>query len=321
MSEKTGAVAVNEAMAEAMRRDKDVFLMGEDVRNGGAFTVSKGLAKEFGDRIMNTPLAEAVITGAATGAAVAGLRPILEIMFADCMGIAADHIINSAAKMNYLCDGKTPCPLTIRAAEGYGLNLGCHHSQIAESWFLNTPGLKMVVPSNPNDAKGLLISSVEDNNPVIFLEHKKLYFMKGEAPDGYYKIPIGKADVKREGKDLTIVSWGYEVNDVLTAAAEMEKEGISAEVVDLRTLRPLDTEAICASVKKTGRLMIVHEAPKFGGFGGEVAATAAECAFEHLKAPVVRLGGKECPVPFGVETAIIPKIGEIVEAAKKLKKA
>jgi pyruvate dehydrogenase E1 component beta subunit len=318
MTIKPGAIALKEAMAESMRRDPNVFVMGEDIR-AGVFMATTGLVEEFGpERIINTPLSEVILAGATVGAAVQGLRPVLEIMFADCLTISADHIINSASKMNYLSDGKTPCPMVIRAAQGYGLKLGMHHSQCAESWFANVPGLKIIAPFTPYDAKGLLISAIEDNNPVVFLEHKKFYASKGEVPDGYYKIPIGKADVKRPGKDVTIVSYSIMMQDVLQVAEDLAKDGIDAEVIDLRTIRPLDVETITESVKKTGRLIIVHEAPKFGGFGGEIAASIAESAFNYLKKPIIRLGGKECPVPFGVETAVLPKHSEIAAAAKSL---
>lgn len=320
MTIKAGAVALKEAMAETMRRDPNVFVLGEDVR-AGTFMATTGLVEEFGpERVINTPLSEAVLAGASTGAAVQGLRPVLEIMFADCLAISFDHIVNSASKMSYLSDGATPCPLVVRAASGYGLMLGMHHSQCVESWFANVPGLKIIAPYTPYDAKGLLISAIEDNNPVLCLEHKKFYATKGEVPDGYYTVPLGKADIKRPGKDVTLVSYSFMLQEVLAAAEELAKEGVDAEVIDLRSIRPLDTETIIGSVRKTGRMIIIHEAPKFGGFGGEIAATVAEQAFDALKRPIIRLGGRECPVPFGVETAILPKVGEIVEAARALVK-
>lgn len=317
MTIKTGAIALQEAMAEMMRRDPNVFIIGEDIQKS-VFGATAGLVKEFGpERIINTPLSEVALAGAACGAAVQGTRPVLEIMFADCLAISFDHIINSAAKMNYLSDGKTPCPMVIRAAQGYGLKLGMHHSQSTESWFVNTPGLKVVAPFDPADAKGLLIAAIEDNNPVIFLEHKKFYASKGEVPDNYYKVPLGKAKIIREGQDVTLISYSIMVAEVLKAAEELSVAGIDAEVIDLRTIRPLDVETIVKSVQKTGRAIVVHEAPKFGGFGGEIAATIAEEAFDYLKKPIIRLGSMECPVPFGVETAVLPKISDIVEAAKK----
>lgn len=317
MTIKTGAIALREAMAEMMRRDSNVFVIGEDIQKS-VFGATASLVDEFGpERVINTPLSEATLAGAACGAAVQGTRPVLEIMFADCLAISFDHIINSAAKMNYLSDGKTPCPMVIRAAQGYGLKLGMHHSQSTESWFVNTPGLKVVTPFDPADAKGLLITAIEDNNPVIFLEHKKFYASKGEVPDGYYKVPFGEAKVVRKGNDVTLISYSIMVADVLKAAEELALAGVDAEVIDLRSIRPLDVRTIVKSVQKTGRAIIVHEASKFGGFGGEIAATITEEAFDYLKKPVIRLGSKECPIPFGVETAILPRISDIIEAVQK----
>jgi pyruvate dehydrogenase E1 component beta subunit len=317
MSIKTGSGALNEALAECMRKDANVFIFGEDIIHA-MFGVTRGLVKEFGpERIFNTPISESALMAAAVGASIQGVRPVLEIQFADILSISFDHIVNSAAKMHYLSDGMVKCPLVVRAPMGYGISLGMHHSQCVESWFANVPGLIIAAPSTPADAKGLLTASVENDNPVIFLEHKKLYFIKGEVPDGYYKVPLGKGDIKREGKDLTIVSYSFALHTAMQAAEELAKQGIEAEVVDPRTIRPLDVDIILQSVRKTGRLVIVHEAPAFGGFGGEIAAIVAEHAFSSLKGPIIRVCGKECPVPFGMETVVVPKAEDIVMAVKQ----
>ena len=318
MAKKTGSAALNEALAECLRKDPDVFVFGEDLIHA-MFGVTRGLVDEFGpERVFNTPLSESALMGAAVGASIQGMRPILEIQFADILSISFDHIVNSAAKMYYLSDGLVKCPLTVRAPMGYGISLGMHHSQCVESWFANVPGLMIVAPSTPADAKGLLVSAVENDNPVIFLEHKKLYFTKGEVPEGYYQIPLGKGEIKREGKDVTIISYSFAMHTALQAAEALAQEGIEAEVLDPRTIRPLDVELILESVRKTGRLVIVHEAPTFGGFGGEIAALVAEKAFSSLKGPIVRVGGKESPVPFGMETSVVPKAEDVVAAVKQI---
>ena len=318
MSIKTYAKAINEGHVEMMTRDEKVFTYGEDIQKG-LFGVTTGLVDQFGPmRVRNSPISEAALTGAGVGAAVIGSRPIVEIQFADVLAISFDHIVNSAAKIRYMSAGISSCPVVYRAPMGFGLTLGMHHSQCTESWFTNVPGLTIICPSQPYDAKGLFISAVESNDPVVFLEHKKLYATKGEVPDDYYKIPIGKGDIKREGKDITIIATSFEVNRAIEAAEMLSKERIEAEVVDPRTIKPLDKDLILSSVKKTGRVLIVHEAPKFGGFGGEIAAVIAEEALDYLQNPIVRLAGKEIPVPFAVEDDIPPSTGMIFEAAKGL---
>jgi len=321
MSKKTYLQALNEALFEAMRRDEKVFTFGEDVEHG-IFGVTKGLKDEFGPkRVRNTPISEAALAGAAVGAAIMGMRPIVEIAFADFLTICMDNIVNSAAKIRYLSNGVLSCPLVIRAPMGIGLkDLGMHHSQCVEGWFANVPGLIIVCPSTPYDAKGLLHASIEANDPVIFLEHKKLYFTseKEEVPDEYYKIPLGKSDIKRKGDAVTIVAISRMVSFSLQAAGILADDGIEVEVIDPRTIKPLDKDSIIGSVKKTGRVVIVHESVKFGGIGGEIAAMIAEDALDYLKAPIVRLGGKEMPVPFGIQEAISPQIDDIVKTIKNI---
>lgn len=318
MSKISYAKAINEAYIELMNKYESVFTYGEDIQLG-VFGTTTGLVDIFGPkRVRNTPISEAALAGVGVGAAVMGMRPIVEIQFADVLAISFDHIVNSAAKIRYMSAGIASCPLVIRAPMGIGLSLGMHHSQCVESWFTNVPGLKIVCPSNPYDAKGLLISSVEANDPILFLEHKRLYAVEGEVPDGYYKVPLGKGEIKREGNDVTLVATSLEVGRALEAAEMLSKEGIEVEVIDPRTIRPLDKDIILNSVKKTGRAIIVHEAPKFGGFGGEVAAIIAEEALDYLLGPVMRLAGKEIPVPFGVEEYIPPSTDMIFESIKKM---
>jgi pyruvate dehydrogenase E1 component beta subunit len=311
--------AIREALAEEMRRDPRVFLMGEDVaEHGGNFLVTKGLYEEFGeDRIFDTPLSESALVGAGVGAAMMGLRPVVEVMFADFVTIAMDAIVNHAAKVNFMSDGEVTAPMVIRlAAYGAGRRSGAHHSQSIESLLTNVPGLTIVVPSTAYDAKGLLKAAIRTQNPVLFLEHKMLYAKKGEVPEGEYLIPLGVADIKRPGTNLTLVSFGRMVDVSLAAARTLEKEGVSAEVIDLRSLQPLDEEAILASVRKTGHLVIVHEAPVRGGFGGEVAAVVAEKALGYLDAPIRRVGAPWVPVPFSptLEDAYVPQEADVVKA-------
>jgi pyruvate/2-oxoglutarate/acetoin dehydrogenase E1 component len=312
--------AIREAMAEEMRRDPSVFLMGEDVaEHGGNFLVTTGLFEEFGEeRVFDTPLSESALVGAGVGAAMMGMRPIVEVMFADFVTIAMDAIANHAAKVYYMSGGEVTAPMVIRlAAYGAGRRSGAHHSQSVESYLTNIPGLTIVAPSTAYDAKGLLKAAIRTPNPVVFLEHKMLYAKKGEVPEGEYTIPIGVADVKREGTQLTIVSYGRMVDVCLAAARTLEKEGISAEVIDLRSLQPLDEETILSSVRKTGHIVIVHEAPLRGGFGGEVAAVVAEKALGYLDAPIKRVGAPWVPVPFSptLEDAYVPQEADVVKAA------
>ena len=298
--ELTYAEAIREALREEMRRDPSVFVMGEDVgRFGGCFGVTGDLWKEFGEeRVRDTPISETAIIGAAVGAAATGMRPVAEIMFCDFLTVCMDQIVNQAAKMRYMFGGKARVPMVVRSPVGGGICAAAQHSQSLEAWFIHVPGLKVVMPSSPADAKGLLISAIRDDNPVMFFEHKVLYSMKGPVPEGEWAIPLGKADVKRQGADVTVVATSIMVMHALAAAEELEKEGISVEVVDPRTLVPLDEDAILASVAKTGRAVVAHEAVSRCGFGAEIAALITERAFDKLKAPVVRVGAKAVPIPF-----------------------
>jgi len=325
MRELTFGEAITEALKEEMARDERVYLIGEDVRigyGGGAFGVSKGLLAQFGpDRVIDTPISESAIAGTSVGAALWGMRPVAEIMFADFMALAMDHIANSAAKMRFAYAGGATVPVVFRMAFGAGVGAALHHSQSTEAWITNVPGLKVVMPSTPADAKGLLKSSIRDDNPVVFLEHKLLYSrLKGPVPEGEYLIPLGKSDVKRAGEDLTIIATGAMVQQALGAAEILEKEGVKAEVVDPRTLVPLDREGILESVKKTGKVVIVHEAPTFGGFGGEIAAMIAEEGFYTLDAPIKRVGAPFTPVPAHplLEQFYLPDAEKIVKAAKEI---
>jgi pyruvate/2-oxoglutarate/acetoin dehydrogenase E1 component len=312
--------AIREAMAEEMRRDSRVFLMGEDVaEHGGNFLVTTGLFDEFGEqRVFDTPLSESALVGAGVGAAMMGMRPVVEIMFADFVTIAMDAIINHAAKVYYMSGGEVTAPMVVRlAAYGAGRRSGTHHSQSIESYVTNVPGLSIVAPSTAYDAKGLLKASMRTSNPVLFIEHKMLYAKKGEVPEDEYLIPLGVADIKREGTDLTLVSYSRMIDVCLAASQTLEKQGVSAEVIDLRSLQPLDEDTILSSVRKTGHLVIVHEAPVRGGFGGEVAAVVAEKALGYLDAPIKRVGAPWIPVPFSptLEDAYVPQEIDVVKAA------
>lgn len=321
--EITFVEAVREAMSQEMRRDPEVFLIGEDIGiYGGAFGVSKGMLEEFGpERIRDTPISEAAIAGAATGAALMGMRPIMEIMFMDFLTISMDQLVNQAAKMRFMFGGKCSIPMVIRAPFGSGTGAAAQHCQSLENWFVGVPGIKVIAPSSAYDAKGLLVTAIRDNNPVLFMEHKLLYREKGQVPEDLYSIPMGKADVKRPGSDLTVLSYGIMLVKSLAAAEELSKEGIQAEVIDLRTLKPLDKETIIQSVTKTGKLLIVHEAPITGGFGGELAAVVTESeAFDRLDAPIKRLAGRDIPIPYNriLEKAAVPQIEDITKAARDL---
>ena len=324
MAVKTVIEAVREAIHEEMQRDSTVFVMGEDVgRRGGVFLATQGLLDEYGEsRVLDTPLAEASIMGIALGAAFRGLRPIPEVQFSDFMWPGINQLIGEAARVCYGTNGKLAVPLVVRIPYGGGIRGGLFHSQNVESYFFHTPGLKVITPATPYDAKGLLKSSIRDNNPVVFLEHKKTYrLVRGEVPEGDYTVPIGVADVKRRGQSLTVVSYGLMLHYCLEAAQQVEEEGIDAEVVDLRTLKPLDTAAVLDSVKKTGRLLIVHEDNVTGGVGAEVAALVAEQAFDHLDAPISRLCGPDVPtMPFAqsLENAYMPDTEGITQAMRTL---
>jgi pyruvate dehydrogenase E1 component beta subunit len=304
-----------------MRRDPAVFVFGEDIADpGGVFKVTQGLLDEFGpERVFDTPISESALAGVAVGAAMMGLRPVLEIMFADFTTIAMDGIVNSAAKARFLSGGEVTAPLVIRMTYGAGPRWGAQHTQSVESWLANVPGLTIVMPSTPHDALGLLKASIRSPDPVIFLEHTQLYGKKGEVPDEEVLLPIGRADVKRDGDDVTIVASGLMVDRALAAAATLALDGVSAEVVDIRTVVPLDAEAIVASVTKTGRLVVVHEAPVFGGIGAEIAALVVQRAFGYLDAPIERLGGAWTPIPFGqvLIDEYLPSEADIVAAARR----
>ena len=315
--------ALREALREEMRRDPSVFLLGEDIGRywGGAFKVTDGLTEEFGDeRVRDTPISESAIIGTAVGAAITGMRPVAEIMFGDLTGLAMDQIANQAAKIRYMFGGQAECPLVIRTPFGAGVNIASHHSQSLEAWFMHVPGLFVAVPSTPYDAKGLLKTAIRGNNPVLFCEHKLLYPVEGDIAEEEYTIPFGTADVKKEGSDATIVATSYMVHAALRAARALEKEGISAEVVDPRTLTPLDRQAITRSVKKTGRIIIVSEDCKTVGVSAEIAASVAEEALDYLDAPIKRLAEPDTPIPFSpsLEQYVIPNEKTIIKAVKEV---
>ena len=316
--------AVREALREEMRRDSKVFVLGEDVgQRGGVFLATQGLLEEFGgERVIDTPLAEASIMGIAIGAAYRGLRPVPEVQFSDFVWPAVNQLIGEAARVCYGTNGNVTVPMVVRIPYGGGIRGGLFHSQNVESLFFHTPGLKVIAPATPYDAKGLLKAAIRDNNPVISLEHKKTYrLVRGEVPDEEYVLPIGKADIKRSGESITIVSYGLVLHYCLEAAEQVSQEDIDVEVVDLRTLTPLDKETVLKSVKKTGRLLIVHEDNLTGGGGAEVAAIAAAEAFEYLDAPISRLCGPDVPtMPFAetLENAYMPSTEKVAEALRKL---
>ncbi len=321
--EITYANAIKEAISEEMLRDDEVFMMGEDIGvYRGAFGVSGDLVDTFGEeRIIDTPISEQAFVGCAIGAAVAGMRPIVEIMFSDFMTVCWDMIVNQAPKMRYMFGGKVNVPLVLRTASGGGTGAAAQHSQSLEAMLCHVPGLKVIVPSTPRDAKGLLKSAIRDNNPVIFLEQKLLYRTKGLVEEEEFTIPIGEADIKREGKDCTIITYGRMVQMCLTAAESLEQEGIDVEVIDLRTLLPMDTEAIIKSVIKTRHCLVVHEAVKTGGIAGEIIARIADSeAFYYLDAPLKRLASEDVPVPFCpiLEKGILPDEAKIVATVKEL---
>lgn len=318
MKKMTMTQALNNALDLMMAEDEKVFLLGEDIGHmGGDFGVTRGLFDKYGSqRVRDTPLSEAAIIGAAVGAAMVGLRPVPEIMFADFLGTCYDQIVNNAAKMHYMFDGQFKAPIVIRTAAGGGFGGGPHHSQSVEGWFMNVPGLVIVGPATPYDAKGLLIASIENDNPVLFLEHKALYRLKGEVPLDKYTVPLRKAAIAREGSDITVVASMKMTHEALAAAEALAAEGVSVEVVDLRTLRPWDRETVLASVAKTGRAIVANEAPKMGGLGAEVSATISEEVYANLKAPVRRVCGLDTPIPFSVplEKIILPNRDDIKAA-------
>jgi len=319
----TVAEAICEGLREEMERDPRVFLMGEDVGAiGGVFATSRGLLEKFGpDRVRDTPISEAAIVGHAIGAAVAGMRPVVECGgFVDFLALTMDQLVNQAAKLRYMFGGKGAVPIVVRAAQGSGVKLAAQHSQCLEAWFAHVPGLVVVCPSTPADAKGLLLAAIRNPNPVVFLEHKMLYFVKGDVPDGEGLERIGVAARRREGTDVTLVSYRLMAGRCQEAADLLGQRGISCEVLDLRTIRPWDREAVLASVRKTHRCVVVHEAVKSFGVGAEVAATVMEEAFDDLDAPVVRVGAHDVPIPFNetLERETVPTVERIVEAVSRL---
>jgi len=323
MRELTYRDALREALREEMLRDKTVFLLGEDIGRywSGAFKVTKGLAEEFGDeRVRDTPISESAIIGVAVGAAITGMRPVAEIMFGDLTTLAMDQICNQAAKICYMFGGQTSVPLVVRTPFGAGVNIASHHSQSLEAWFMHTPGLLVAAPSTPFDAKGLLKTAIRGSNPVMFFEHKLLYPIKGKVPEEDYTIPFGVADVKLKGEDATIFATLYMVHKALAAAQELRKQGISVEVIDPKTLVPLDKQAIIKSVKKTGRIVIVTEDCKTAGVSAEIAAIVAEEALDYLDAPIKRVAEPDTPIPFSppLEQFVIPNEKTIVKAVKEV---
>jgi pyruvate dehydrogenase E1 component beta subunit len=319
---RTYVQALTEALDLAMGKDAGVFLLGEDIgKMGGDFGVTRGLFDKYGaERVRDTPLSEAAIVGTCVGAAMVGMRPVAEIMFADFLGECYDQLVNNAAKMHYMFDGQFRASLVVRTACGGGFGGGPHHSQSVEGWFLNVPGLVIVAPATPADAKGLLISAIENDNPVLFLEHKALYRLKGDVPDGYYSTPLRQAAIARQGRDVTIVAAMKMTHEALAAAEALAAEGIEAEVIDLRTIRPYDAETVLASVRKTGRAVVATEAPKMGGLAAELSATISEECFRDLKAPVARVAGLDTPIPFSLvlEKYILPGKDEIVKGVKQV---
>jgi len=322
MAEITYRDAIRDALREEMTRDERVFIMGEEVGIwGGSYAVTQGMLREFGEnRVRDTPIAEGLIVGAGIGAAMAGLRPVCELMTINFALLASDMIINHAAKLHYMFAGQVRVPLVVRAVGGSGRQLAATHSQSLEVMFAYVPGLKVVMPATPYDAKGLLKAAIRDENPVLFIEHSLLYPMKGEVPEGDYTVPIGVSDVKREGSDVTIVAYSRMVQVALEAAQKLEAEGISAEVIDLRTLRPLDTEPLIRSFMKTNHAVVVEEDWKTYGIGAEIACQVYEQAFGYLDAPIKRVAGTEVPMPYAknLESMAIPTVGDVVRAAKEL---
>jgi pyruvate dehydrogenase E1 component beta subunit len=326
MREITYVEAINEALIEEMEQDQRVFIFGEDITvgygGGGMFGATRGLVDRFGlDRVIDTPLSEVAITGAALGAAMVGLRPIAEIMFGDFISIIMDQLVNNVAKMRWVLNDEVDVPIVYRTSYGAGIGAGFHHSQSFEAWLAHVPGLKVVMPSDPADAKGLLKSAIRDNDPVMFMEHKLLYKrLSGPVPEDEYLIPLGKGDIKKEGDDVTIIATGAMVRRSLEAAEALEQRGVSAEVIDPRTIQPLDENLILKSVEKTGRAVVVHEAPVFGGYGGEIAAILADKAIDYLDGPVKRVGAPFTPIPnwIKMEEYYLPNVEKILDAVTEV---
>lgn len=313
--------AMYEALEEEMHRDETVFIIGEDlVAHGGIFGQFTGLPETFPGRIIDTPISETCLVGGGVGAALTGMRPVVDMHFADFVTTAMDEIVNQMAKIRYMLGGQVKIPMVLWAPDGGGLSAAAQHSQSLESWFVHVPGLKVIVPSEPADVKGLLKAAIRDDDPVIFFQHKRLFAQTGPVPDGEYIIPIGRADVKRPGRDITVLTYSRMTYYSIEAAARLSEEGIDTEVVDLRTLKPLDFEAITQSVKKTHNVLIVHEACLTGGFGAELAARIGEHLFDELDAPVTRIGARDVPVPFSpvLENSVLPQVDDIVDGIKKV---
>jgi len=316
----TMAEALREALIEEMTRDSRVLLIGEDLRAGVPFGVTKGLAEQFGeDRVLDTPISEAAIIGASLGAAITGMRPVADMHFADFVTCAMDEVVNQIAKVRYMFGGQVDVPLVLRMPTGSVKGAAAHHSQSLEAWFTHTPGVRVVFPSTPADAKGLLKTCIRGLDPVLFFEHKRLYKLSGEVPEGDVLVPLGQADVKREGSDVTVVAAGWMAHQVLEAAETLGRDGVSVEVLDPRCLAPFDKTTLFASVRKTHRVVIVEEAPKTGAFGAQIAAWLAEELFDELDAPVQRVASKDVPMPFSppMEEFVLPKVGDIVAAVHK----
>jgi pyruvate dehydrogenase E1 component beta subunit len=320
MAEKTFLDALRQGLAEEMRRDSSIYMFGEDVALGGPFGVTKELIDEFGaHRLVNTPISEGAVMGVAIGAAIAGLRPIVEIMFIDFITLALDQLVNHAAKFHYMSGGQLKIPLTVRVQCGISGAMGAHHSQSLEAWLAHVPGLKVVLPSNPADAKGLLKSAIRDDNPIVFVEHRALYWTKGEVPEHDHIVPLGRAAVLREGEQLTIVALTNMVGMALDAAEMLAREGVSVEVIDPRCISPLDVETIATSVQKTGRLIVVHEAVEQGGIGAEITARIQQHSFYHLDSPIQRIAAPFAPVPAGptLEKAFVPGQTLLMNAVRR----
>lgn len=321
MPEQTFLDAIRSGLAEEMRRDSSVYVFGEDVALGGPFGVTKDLAAEFGvNRMVNTPISEGTVMGLAIGAATAGLRPVVEIMFIDFITLALDQLVNHAAKLHYMSGGQLKIPLTVRVQCGISGAMGAHHSQSLESWLAHVPGLKVIMPSNPGDAKGMLKSAIRDDNPVVFIEHRGLYWSKGQVPEGEHIVPIGRASVVRSGDQVTLVALANMIDPALAAAGDLAVENISAEVIDPRSISPLDVETIATSVRKTGRLIVIHEAVEQGGIGAEIVARVQQAAFYYLDSPILRVAAPFAPVPAGpsLEREFLPSKERIVEAARQM---
>ena len=322
MRQITYREALKEAIEFEMRIDPRIFLAGEDAgRMGGANFVTKPSFAEFGPgRIKDTPISETAIVGLGVGAAITGLKPVIEITFMDFIGVCMDEIANQAAKMRYMFGGKAKIPLVIRTINGAGNRTAAQHSQSLESWLTHIPGLKVVMPSTPANAKGLLLSSMRDNNPIVFIENRMLYNMKGDCPEGEFIVPLGEANIMKEGGDITIISWSKMVHTSLAAANILEKDGISCEVIDLQSLVPLDKETILGSIKKTGKAVIVHEAVRTSGFGAEIAAIIADEAFSYLRSPIKRVTAPDTPIPYAskLEDEFIPNESKIIESIKSI---